>query len=117
MRRFSFLPAFFAVLTATFAFAVVWKVRTYSTTESRITASKESSSVDAAPAGSPGHWSSSEVSGPAGAVSETETTATQAATTARIAAERDARYRELLSSAPKGGAKQAVAKPPAPNTS
>lgn len=118
MRRFSFLPAFFTVLIATFAFAVAWKVRTYSTTESRITSSQGPSSLSGDAAPSPRKWSSSsEVSGPAGAASETETTATQAATTARIAAERDARYRELLNSGAQGGAKQTVAKPPAPNTS
>jgi hypothetical protein len=118
MRRFSFLPAFFTVLIATFAFAVAWKVRTYSTTESRITSSKDSSVQYGAPAASPGRWSSTEVSGPAGgAESETQTTATQAAT-ARIAAERDARYRELLNSAPQAGSKQSVAKAaPASNTS
>ena len=118
MRRLSFLPAFFTLLIATFAFAVAWKVRTYSTTESRITASKEPSSVNGAPAASPAHWSSSEVSGPAGgAESETETTATQAATTARISAERDARYRELLSSPPAGGSKQAAKAAPVSNVS
>ncbi|HEX3108197.1 MAG TPA: hypothetical protein VHU41_03815 [Thermoanaerobaculia bacterium] len=119
MRRFSFLPAFFTVLIATFAFAVAWKVRTYSTTESRITASKDASVQNGAPVASPGHWSSSEVSGPAGgSESDTQTTATQAATTARISAERDARYRELLNSAPPAGARQTGAKAaPASNAS
>src|SRR5205085_1044045 len=118
MRRLSFLPAFFTLLIATFAFAVAWKVRTYSTTEWRITASKEPSSVNGAPAASPAHWSSSEVSAPAGGPeSETETTATQAATTARISAERDARYRELLSSPPAGGSKQAAKAAPVSNVS
>lgn len=104
MRRFSFLPAFFTVLIATFAFAVVWKVRTYSTAETRITAEKEGSTpLGGAPAASPARWSTPEnAGGGAGAPRNdgAQVTGTQAATTARISAERDARYRELLNSPP-----------------
>ncbi|HEX7191427.1 MAG TPA: hypothetical protein VF381_07625 [Thermoanaerobaculia bacterium] len=100
MRRIAFLPAFFTVLTATFAFAVAWKVWTYTKTESRINSLQDPSSASGAPAASPSHWASSEVSAHQGSASaETETTATQA-TTSRISAEREARYRELLNSPP-----------------
>lgn len=106
MRRFSFLPAFFTVLIATFAFAVAWKVRTYSTTETRITAEKEgSSSVSGAPAASPAHWTFGTAAGGDGGASLNDggqETATQAA--ARISAERDARYHELLNSPPTNSA-------------
>jgi hypothetical protein len=121
MRRFSFLPAFFTVLIATFAFAVAWKVRTYSTTESRITAEhgRSSSSLGGASAASPARFSAPNGGEGAGAPLSNDDVvpATQAETTARTAAERDARYRELLGSAPQSGAKQAVAKVPASNTS
>ena len=97
MRRFSFLPAFFTVLVATFAFAVAWKVRTYSRTETRITSEKESSSLSVAPAPSPARFGADPAGGAGAPLStEAEATATQAATTSRISAERDARYRELL---------------------
>jgi hypothetical protein len=105
MRRFSFLPAFFTVLIATFAFAVAWKVRTYSTTETRITSEKEgSSSPSGAPEGSLARWSAASGGEAAAApLSDgAQTTATQAGS-ARVSAERDARYRELLSSPPSGG--------------
>ncbi|HEV8431812.1 MAG TPA: hypothetical protein VGR95_00250 [Thermoanaerobaculia bacterium] len=105
MRRFAFLPAFFTVLIATFAFAVAWKVRTYSTTETRITSEKEGSlSLGGAPAASRAGWSAANGVDGAGAPlsGDAQTTATQAATSARISAERDARYRELLNSAPQG---------------
>ena len=105
MRRLSFLPAFFTVLVATFAFAVAWKVRTYSVTQTRITAENEgSSSLNGASGASSGRsWGGSGGEG-AAALSSTEAQAsgTQAATTTRrlSAAERDARYRELLNSPP-----------------
>ncbi|HEY2324259.1 MAG TPA: hypothetical protein VGJ82_15475 [Thermoanaerobaculia bacterium] len=110
MRRFAFLPAFFTVLTATFAFAVVWKVHSYSGPQTKITSEREgsSSSRSGAPAASPAHWSTDLGEGASGAgaaplSTEEQTTATQA----RISAERDARYRELLNSPP-SGAKGAV---------
>ncbi|HEY2830156.1 MAG TPA: hypothetical protein VGJ88_08550 [Thermoanaerobaculia bacterium] len=103
MRRLRFLPAFFTVLIATFAFAVVWKVRTHSTATTRINAEDErtSSSLSGAPAASPARFGADSAGGAlrstGGAV-----TATQAATTSRISAERDARYRELLNTPPSG---------------
>ena len=112
MRRFKFLPAFFTVLIATFAFAVAWKVRTYSVTQTRITSEKEqdSASLNGVAASSPRDFSAN--SGGAGAAAplsnDPRETAAQGATAARLSpAERDARYRELLNSPPPkaGGAK------------
>ncbi|HEX3107869.1 MAG TPA: hypothetical protein VHU41_02165, partial [Thermoanaerobaculia bacterium] len=111
MRRFAFLPAFFTVLIATFAFAVVWKVRSYSTTQTRITSEKEdSSSLRGAPLASPAGWSAGSAGEAAGAPlsTDSQTTATQAATSARLSAERDARYRALLNSPPSGAKGAAV---------
>jgi hypothetical protein len=107
MRRFKFLPAFFTVLIATFAFALAWKVRTYSTTETRINAEHESpsSALGGAPGASPARFGAESGGEAAGAPLSTEAggTATGAATTSRISAERDARYRELLNTPPSGG--------------
>jgi hypothetical protein len=105
MRRFSFLPAFFTVLIATFAFAVAWKVRSYSKPETRITAENEgSSSLGGPPAASRARFSEPAAGEAFGTPinNQVDVTATQAATTARISAERDARYRELLNSPPSG---------------
>jgi hypothetical protein len=104
MRRLKFLPAFFTVLIATFAFALAWKVRTYSAPETRITAENErpSTSLGGAPAASPARFGVDSAGEAAGAPLSTEATATEAATTSRVSAERDARYRELLNAPPTG---------------
>jgi hypothetical protein len=104
MRRPSFLPAFFTLLIATFAFAVVWKVRTYSKTETRINSSESPSSLSGAPAAAPAQGFDPAAGEP---VNDTaETVSSNPATTSRVSAEREARYRELLNSPPpvsKGG--------------
>jgi hypothetical protein len=104
MRRLRFLPAFFTVLIATFAFAVVWRVRTQSTATTRINAEDErtSSSLSGTQGSSAAGVAtdSDAVAAPLNTVDAV--TATQAATTSRISAERDARYRELLNTPPSG---------------
>src|SRR5438874_1517418 len=97
MRRLSFLPAFFTVLVATFAFAVAWKVRTYSKPESRVTApGGPSSSLGGAPAASPARsWETGSGEGAGALLSDGSQTGT-VATTSRASIEREQRYRELL---------------------
>src|SRR5438270_3833293 len=103
MRRLSFLPAFFTVLIATFAFAVAVKVHSYSTTQTRITSEKEDSSSSSGSQAAARARFSPDGSGGEGAAAplntDAETTATQA-TTSRVSAEREARYRELLNAPP-----------------
>jgi hypothetical protein len=107
MRRISFLPAFFTLLVASFAFAVAWKVHTYSKTETRINAPEASAQPGATPASShvQGSYGSSVDAVPGS--TETEAIASQPATTSRISAEREQRYRELLNSPPPVSGKSA----------
>ncbi len=117
MRQFKFLPAFFTVLIATFGFAVVWKVRTYSVAQPRITSEREdSSSLNGAASSSARGFSPESGEGAAVPLSnDPRATAAQGVTTSRLsAAERDARYRELLNSPP---SKSGVVKTPQSNAS
>lgn len=107
MRRISFLPAFFTLLVASFAFAVAWKVHSYSKTETRINGSESSVSLSGTTTSSRAQRSFGSPVDLAGNPTETEAGVGQPATTSRVSAEREQRYRELLNSPPPVSSKTA----------
>jgi hypothetical protein len=106
MRRISFLPAFFIVLTIGFAIAVVLRVRSYQEPSSKITSAQRTTEASPATSASENRVANArpEDTPLGGTQAETGTIVDAQPANATTAALRQQRYHELLNASKNGGA-------------
>jgi hypothetical protein len=117
MRRISFLPAFFIVLTIAFAIAVVLRVRAYQQPSSRITSAERTATASPVTAANESRVRNAapDASTTLGGTSpDTGTIVEARPENATPASLREQRYRELLNASKKGAAPAAAAPPVKP---